>query len=185
MASSSSSSSRPPVSVIFVCLGNICRSPLAEAVFRARTAALPQMGAVDSAATAGYHPGESPDERTLAVLEEHGITGYGHAARTIRPDDFVAFDYVLAMDRQNLRDLLRVRDRVAAAAGGRPVAKTMLFGDFGGTKGEQVADPYYGGRGGFERAYEQMVRFTDGFVQEVLGEGVGGNVGGGSASGKG
>lgn len=83
--------------------------------------------------------------------------------------DFADFDYILAMDRENLQDLQRLALRERQSGGGSKRAQVMLFGDFGGVKGEEVVDPYYGARDGFDVAYRQMVRFTDGFIQQVWG----------------
>ncbi|MCJ1273854.1 hypothetical protein MMC21_001647 [Puttea exsequens] len=163
--------SSTPISVLFVCLGNICRSPMAEAVFRSLTPNHPQISHIDSAGTGAYHAGDSPDPRTMSTLEDNGITDYDHAARKIRAEDFSAFDYILAMDKDNLHDLRRLRERVVKKGDGalaESKGKVVLFGDFGGKKGEQVVDPYYGARNGFEVAYEQMVRFSKGFLKDMV-----------------
>ncbi|KAL8658904.1 MAG: hypothetical protein Q9202_007373 [Teloschistes flavicans] len=158
-----------PVSVLFVCLGNICRSPMAEGVFRSLTKSDKRVGKVDSAGTGAYHEGGPPDSRTVSVLKENGNVDYHHSARKIRTSDFNDFDYILAMDDENLDDLLRLQRHIAKNGGtsGAP-AKVMLFGDFGGSKGEQVIDPYYGARDGFTTAYEQMMRFSKGLIEQVL-----------------
>lgn len=143
---------------------------MAEAVFRSMAKNDPRIDHVDSAGTGAYHAGDSPDLRTMSILEDNGITDYEHAARKIQMADFGRFDYILAMDRENLRDLQRLCLRAAAKGGEQSVGKVMLFGDFGGKKGEEVGDPYYGARDGFEIAYEQMVRFSKGFLQEALEE---------------
>ncbi|KAJ5885179.1 Protein-tyrosine phosphatase low molecular weight mammalian [Penicillium taxi] len=167
-----------PVNVLFVCLGNICRSPMAEGVFRNLADANPIIGEIDSAGTAAYHSLEPPDSRTMSTLRRHGITKYSHAARKVTKDDFLHFDYVLAMDKSNLRDLLDVRDSVIGSrkkTANTKVAEVRLFGDFhedgklhgqvGG--GEVVQDPYYGGANGFEEVYQQTVRFSQGFLEYV------------------
>ncbi|KAG8529566.1 uncharacterized protein KY384_006203 [Bacidia gigantensis] len=168
-AQGTSTSSRP-ISVLFVCLGNICRSPMAEAVFASLTASNPGVARIDSAGTGAYHAGDSPDSRTMDTLAENNINDYDHAARKMVATDFTDFDYILAMDEDNLDDLESMRRRLmkkdSSAASHR--GQLMLFGDFGGKKGEQVVDPYYGARNGFSVAYEQMVRFTTGFVEQVL-----------------
>lgn len=145
---------------------------MAEAVFRSLTHSNPQISRVDSAGTGGYHIGSAPDPRTMATLEENGIGDYEHGARKVQLSDFKDFDYVLAMDRDNLKDLQRLRLRAASkgADDAEGKGRVMLFGDFGGRKGEEVDDPYYGANDGFEIAYEQMVRFSKGFLREVLGE---------------
>lgn len=101
----------------------------------------------------------------MSTLIENGIVDYRHAARKVSVADFVDFDYILAMDRENLSDLLLLMGKKGKGKGNK--AQVMLFGDFGGAKGEEVVDPYYGARDGFDVAYEQMVRFTEGFVKEV------------------
>lgn len=117
--------------------------------------------------------GHSPDPRTMAMLQDNGIVDYVHSARKVQAADFETYDYILAMDNENAYDLLRLKTRViknnhAGYTKEKLSAKVMLFGDFGGKKGEQVADPYYGENNGFGVAYEQMVRFTKGFVAQVL-----------------
>ncbi len=163
--------SAPPISVLFVCLGNICRSPMAEAVFRSLTASDPRLGEIDSAGTGAYHEGDGPDPRTMRTLEDNGIVDYDHAARKVQASDFSTFDYILAMDRDNMHDLRRSRGRAVKKntwAVGEEKGKVMLFGDFGGKKGEQVVDPYYGASNGFGIAHEQMVRFSQGFISQVI-----------------
>ncbi|KAI9730643.1 MAG: hypothetical protein M1818_008125 [Claussenomyces sp. TS43310] len=156
------------LSVLFVCLGNICRSPMGEGVFRSLSSKAPYRGLIsriDSCGTAAYHTGDEPDSRTMSTLEDNGITDYVHAARKVETRDFETFDYIFAMDRSNLRDLQRLQSRKPGSK-----AKVMLFGDFAGAgkRGEEVGDPYYGARDGFEIAYEQCVRFSKNFLQEVL-----------------
>ncbi len=162
----------PPISVLFVCLGNICRSPMAEAVFRSLTCVdHPHIANIDSAGTGAYHAGDPPDPRTMSTLEDNHIVDYDHAARKVRSSDFTTFDYVLAMDEENLHDLQRLRQRILGKdRATQGMGKVVLFGDFGGRPGEEVVDPYYGARNGFEVAYEQMVRFSKGFIEKVLDE---------------
>ncbi|OAA33561.1 low molecular weight phosphotyrosine protein phosphatase [Moelleriella libera RCEF 2490] len=156
-----------PVSVLFVCLGNICRSTMAEGIFQ-NLAKQPQyrdkIGKIDSCGTAAYHAGDEPDSRTMSTLKDNGITDYAHEAR--RTTDFETFDYIFAMDRSNLSDLQHLHK-------GNPdtKAKVMLFGEYSGTgKAEVVSDPYYGGRNGFETAFKQCSRFAKNFLKEVVGE---------------
>lgn len=167
--------------ILFVCLGNICRSTMSEGVFRHLTKSPsphPTVGEIDSCGTGAYHAGDGPDSRTLSTLEDNGITDYDHCARKFRnPDDFDSFDYILAMDRENLSDLVRLKnayERKLRSAGKEEqienLGKVMLFGDFGGRKGEVVIDPYYGGRDGFETAYKQAVRFSEGLLKHLEAE---------------
>lgn len=127
--------------ILFVCLGNICRSPMAEAVFShlIHQQGLDSAFTVDSAGTGAWHAGESADPRTLAVLRDQGIA-YDGRARQLRSQDFQEFDLILAMDRQNLQDIL--------AWPGADKSKVALFGS------KDVADPYYGGPDGFEKMFE-------------------------------
>lgn len=107
-----------------------------------------------------YHAGDDPDDRTMSTLAKHGIHDYTHAARKVRAADFAEFDYLFAMDRSNLSDLQRQAPKNARA-------KVLLFGEYAGTgKAEIVQDPYYGGREGFETAYQQCRRFAENFLRE-------------------
>lgn len=101
----------------------------------------------------------------MSTLSVNGINSYVHTARTIRAGDFSRFDYVFAMDSDNLRDLKALQKRKGASG----KAKVMLFGEFAGQGGlEEVADPYYGSNDGFEIAYEQCMRFSKNFLKEVF-----------------
>ena len=142
---------------------------MAEGVFRNMTRLEKRVGNIDSAGTGAYHEGCPPDPRTMSVLEENGELDYHHSARKVQSSDFKNFDYILAMDDENLVDLLRLQQRLLKKSG--PIAapaKVLLFGDYGGSKGEEVVDPYYGARDGFTIAYEQMTRFSKGFIEQVL-----------------
>jgi protein-tyrosine-phosphatase len=132
--------------VLMVCLGNICRSPMAEAVL----AHLAPEWTVDSAGTGGWHAGERPDPRTLAELERHGIAT-AHRARQVTRADFRAFDRIYAMDRQNLRDLAALRPADATA-------ELRLLGEHDPQGVSEVPDPYYDGPEAFAAVYEQVER---------------------------
>lgn len=149
---------------------------MAEGVFRHITnhPDHPLIAEVDSAGTGGYHTGSSPDPRTMKTLKANGVTKYKHGARKVTAEDFENFHWIFAMDAGNLDDLHSMRDRARrrkakgeSRDGQNVMGKIMLFGDFGGRKGEQVIDPYYGADDGFATAYEQMVRFTDGFLKHL------------------
>ncbi|KAK8190616.1 low molecular weight phosphotyrosine protein phosphatase [Phyllosticta capitalensis] len=174
---------KKPVSVLFVCLGNICRSTMAEGVFRSLTqnASHPLIAQIDSCGTGAYHVGSRPDSRTLMTLNAHGITDYTHKARKFAyPDDFHDFDYIFAMDKENLEDLEDLRERRAKELKGNEAAvanmgQVMLFGAFAGEgrkskQGEVVRDPYYGGNDGFEKAYTQVKRFSENFLKHLEGD---------------
>ncbi|KAF2399561.1 low molecular weight phosphotyrosine protein phosphatase-like protein [Trichodelitschia bisporula] len=168
--SETSAASSKPQSVLFVCLGNICRSPMAEAVFRHLTPSHPLVGEVDSAGTGAWHAGSSPDPRTMRTLQTHGVQ-YSHSARQAVIPDFEEFDWIFAMDRDNLEELESMREKALRRKrkDGKEakLARLMLFGDWGGSPGEVVIDPYYGGNDGFDVAYEQMVRFSKGFLKAL------------------
>ena len=143
---------RSKTSVLFVCLGNICRSPLAEGVFRnlVQEPGLEGDFEIDSAGTGAWHVGEPPDRRSASVAAAHGIELDG-TARQLEAEDLRDFDYVIAMDRDNLRAIERTRDRASGDAA------VHLLREFDPRGGEEVPDPYYGGPGGFENVF-QMVR---------------------------
>ena len=136
--------------ILFVCLGNICRSPTAEAVLRSLAAReAPEMTLeVDSAGTAAYHVGEPPDPRTRQAAARRGYDLSALRARVVEPSDFERFDLILAMDRENLRVLRR-----RAPAGAQQ--RLRLFLEFAPEAGpEDVPDPYYGGPNGFEEVLD-------------------------------
>ncbi|TGJ79021.1 hypothetical protein E0Z10_g9741 [Xylaria hypoxylon] len=165
MATTVSAPNGDKISVLFVCLGNICRSTMAEGVFRsiAKDPSSPYynlIGTVDSCGTGGYHIGDEPDSRTLSTLRDNGITNYRHEARQLRDSDFKKFDYIFAMDNSNHSD---IRRRFKKLDGQK--AKVMLFGEFSGTgRKEAIQDPYYIGGDSFEKTYEQCRRFSDNFL---------------------
>ncbi len=151
------------VKVLFVCLGNICRSPLAEGVFRelVRRAALEGRIATDSCGTQGYHVGEAPDRRACAAALERGVDIGDLRARTVKAEDFAAFDYVLAMDRGNRRDIEALRP-----PGSR--AHLALLLDYAPELGvREVPDPYYGGWEGFERVLDMVEAGARGLLAEI------------------
>lgn len=144
------------------------RSTMAEGVFRSLTKSHPRIGQVDSAGTGAYHTLDPPDDRTMATLRKHKITDYDHGARQVQAGDFDKFDYIFAMDQYNLRDLQRVQRRVESK-GQKSRAQLMLFGEFGGGKTpEEVIDPYYGANNGFDIVFEQVSRFSNNFLQQVV-----------------
>ena len=146
--------------VLFVCLGNICRSPTAEAVFRTVLArAAPELSIeVDSAGTGDYHLGEPPDLRAQAAARRRGYDMSGLRARLIEASDFERFDLILAMDRANLADLQR-----RAPAPLRPRVKLLL--EFASDLDEtEVPDPYYGGATGFEQVLDLVEAAAHGLI---------------------
>lgn len=157
-----SESGSTPLSVLFVCLGNICRSPLAEGVFLhlVRDEGLSERFEVDSAGTGSWHIGERPDPRSVAVAASHGVVLPG-CARQVRPDDFDRFDVIVAMDRENLRNLERMSPNGTRA-------RLHLLREFdpeGG--GDEVPDPYFGGDHGFENVYRMVHRSCARLLEEL------------------
>ncbi|MBE1710477.1 MULTISPECIES: low molecular weight protein-tyrosine-phosphatase [Mesorhizobium] len=141
---------KPINSILFVCLGNICRSPLAEGVFRTVWAERGQGRhmLLDSAATSGWEVGSAPDPRSIAVAMRHGIDISGQRARKVLREDFSRFDLILGMDRSNVADLRALapaRDRV------------HLFLEFAHGQARDVPDPYYDGPEAFAEVY-RMIR---------------------------
>ena len=152
--------------VLFVCMGNICRSPTAEGVFRrlVRDEGLENEIEIDSAGTGGWHVGEPPDARATDAAHRRGIELAG-AARQFAPADFDRFDLILAMDEENRRDLLRV------APGDEARAKVRLFREFdpasNGSGDLDVPDPYFGGEQGFEHVLDLVDAAARGLLDEI------------------
>lgn len=138
-------------SVLFVCLGNICRSPTAEAVFRARAGTTDIK--IDSAGTGAWHAGESPDPRSRAEGERRGYSFTGQAARKVRIRDFYDFDFILAMDASNLSDLKDIEPHDGTAT------VSLFLPD-----GSDVPDPYYGGPDGFEHVVDLIETASDHWI---------------------
>ena len=151
-----------PFRILFVCLGNICRSPTAEGVLRhAIVEEAPELEVeIDSAGTAGYHVGDPPDPRTQRASLRRGIDLSGLRARRVVPGDFSKFDLILAMDRQNLHDLTSLRP---AGSTGR----LRLFMEYAPDSGLDVPDPYYGDESAFERTLDLTTQAARGLVAEL------------------
>jgi protein-tyrosine phosphatase len=149
--------------VLFVCMGNICRSPTAEGVFRAhvRRHAPGLEIEIDSAGTHAYHVGEPPDPRTIAAATRRGIDLTGLRARQVQDDDFERFDLILAMDRRNHATLLE-----RSPPGHRERIRTLL--EFAGkTTLVDVPDPYYGGAKGFDDVLDLVESAAEGLLAEI------------------
>ena len=149
-------------SILFVCLGNICRSPLAEGVFAHLAKQADVDIRIDSAGTGSWHVGERPDSRALAVARAHGIELPGHARR-VSSSDMHEFDYVIAMDENNLTHL------AALGRSCRGSARLHLLREFDPDAGpdRDVPDPYYGGRRGFEECFGIVERSCRGLLERL------------------
>jgi protein-tyrosine phosphatase len=134
-------------SVLFVCLGNICRSPLAEAAFRREAQRLGLEVEIDSAGTGDWHIGYPPDPRAAEVASRNGIDISHLRARQVTSDDFFRFDHVVALDSKNLADLERLKPE------GAPAQVSLLLDHVEGREGQAVADPYYGEAKYFDLAW--------------------------------
>lgn len=154
------------ISVLLVCTGNICRSPTAEGVMRARAEArgLGDRVRIASAGTHDYHVGEAPDPRSVRHAAERGYDLSDLRASQVSPEDFGAYDYILAMDRGHLRILKSMAPREARSRVG-------LFLDASARwKGEDVPDPYYGGTEGFRQVLDMVEEASDGWLDRIEGE---------------
>ena len=151
------------VSVIFVCMGNICRSPTAEAVFRKAVdeAGLSDKFMIDSAGTIDYHAGKAPDTRAQRAAQRRGYDMSGLRARLVEEGDFYRFDYVLAMDKENLSVLQRLAPLDSET-------KAQLFLEYARNHSvREVPDPYYGGSDGFERVLDMVEDAAEGLLQHI------------------
>jgi len=151
------------VKVLFVCMGNICRSPTAQGVFAhlVENQGLTAQIQIDSAGTHAYHVGEPPDARAMQAARKRSIELGGQRARRVTGDDFLDFDYVLAMDRNNYDDLMSLCPPDHQS-------KLHLFLDFASTLEEdEVPDPYYGGITGFDRVLDLIEQASQGLLAEI------------------
>jgi protein-tyrosine phosphatase len=146
---------------LFVCMGNICRSPLAQGVFEdvLRREGLEGEVFVDSAGTGRWHVGEPPDERALSAASLRGLDISTQRARQVRPEDCATFDYILTMDEENYR-------MVTSLCQGRAVVRPFL--DFAKNSPErEVPDPYYGGPDGFERVLDLVEEASEELLEDI------------------
>ncbi|MDT0508855.1 low molecular weight protein-tyrosine-phosphatase [Novosphingobium sp. MMS21-SN21R] len=149
-------------SILFVCLGNICRSPLAEAALRKRAVEAGVAMTIDSAGTGDWHVGRPPDPRAQETALRHGLDISSYRARVVTPEDFHKFGHIFALDPQNLKDLHRIEPS-------RHIAELRLLMDLvPGRKGTAVIDPYYGDEDDFEQAWADVDAAAEALVRRYL-----------------
>lgn len=151
--------------IAMICMGNICRSPIAEHVLRTKAESFGLAIEVESAGTGGWHAGDPADHRAAAVLRDNGYS-YSHRAQQIKADWFERFDLLLVMDNDNLRNVLQLAPDSA-------VEKVKLLRDFDPTSpaGSEVPDPYYGGEQDFKETLRLVEAAVDGLLAELFGVG--------------
>lgn len=148
--------------ILLVCLGNICRSPMAEGILRAKVMERRLPITTDSAGTGDYHVGEAPDKRAIAAMKRQGIDITDLRARQFIAADFQRFDAILAMDAENLRNMLRLAPDVQLAR------KARLIMDHAPAHPERsVPDPYFGGDAGFDEVYRMLDQACDNLLDEL------------------
>ncbi|KAI3636602.1 hypothetical protein MIR68_005291 [Amoeboaphelidium protococcarum] len=149
--------------ILFVCLGNICRSPMAEAVMKHLVDKNGSQSEVevDSAGTSSYHIGSSPDHRTIKVCKSNGVK-VEHRARQLVDEDFQRFDYILCMDDSNLSNVKQHASNVANSK-----AQIQLLGSYDPQGQKIIVDPYYGDMSDFEVNFQQCLRSCENFMKQV------------------
>lgn len=147
--------------VLMVCLGNICRSPLAEGILKSKVASTKVT--VDSAGTANYHIGKGPDPRSIATAASYNIDITDQRARQFTVEDFDEFDHIFAMDKENYKNI------IALARNKSDIDKVALMLDILNVpETKEVPDPYYGGDQGFEDVYKLLDKSTDLVIKRIL-----------------
>jgi protein-tyrosine phosphatase len=137
--------------VVFVCLGNICRSPLAEGAFRREAELIGLDAETDSAATRDWHEGKAPDRRSIAVARKNGVDISSHRARPLRSEDFARFTHIIGMDRANLKAIADM------APAGHGAHLSLLLDHAPGRAGQEIDDPWAGRAADFERCWAEVL----------------------------
>lgn len=149
--------------IMMVCLGNICRSPLAEGILQHKINKLGLDWEVASSGTAGYHVGALPDSRSMEVAQRNGVDISYQRSQQFNPSQLDEYDFILAMDIQNYEDIL------SYCATEKQRQKVQLIMDYGDDPNvQEVPDPYYGGQDGFTNVYDMLNEATEGFLQTMI-----------------
>ncbi len=162
-----------PLRVVFVCLGNICRSPLAEGIFAHKVAQVGQAHrfSIDSAGTSAYHVGEAPDPGSIRVARKHGIDIGAQRSRQFVREDLERWDYLIAMDRNNHRDMMRMMPNTETWRGRLWLARNFELDEDGAGFDQDVPDPWGGGVGGFAQVYQILDTCCDHLMTHLLRQG--------------
>lgn len=145
--------------ILMVCLGNICRSPLAEGILKNKAKNLDLI--IDSAGTANYHVGKSPDIRSIEIAEKHGVDIKNQIARQFTKNDFINFDVIYAMDKQNYYDIIE------KASSKLEIEKVKLILSESNINLDCVPDPYYGGKNGFNDVYRMLDEACEKIINNI------------------
>lgn len=145
--------------ILMVCLGNICRSPLAEGILKSKVDGSKVL--VESAGTGGFHIGEPPDQRSIEVAQKHGIDITYQRCRKFTKNDFARFDHIFVMDKNNYRDV------VALAETPEDRKKVRLLLEHAGEGPIEVPDPYYGGRDGFQKVFDMIDKACESIAAQL------------------
>ena len=146
--------------ILMICLGNICRSPLAEGILRSK---ISKKNTVDSAGTCGWHAGELPDKRSVAIAKSKGLDITNQRARQFKISDFDTFDCIYVMDKSNYKDVIALAPSETAKS-----KVKMILNELYPEKNTDVPDPYYGGQDGFENVYNMLDQACDVIASKLL-----------------
>jgi protein-tyrosine phosphatase len=146
--------------ILMICLGNICRSPLAEGILRSK---ISKKNTVDSAGTGGWHAGELPDKRSVAIAKSKGLDITNQRARQFKISDFDTFDCIYVMDKSNYKDVIALAPNETAKS-----KVKMILNELYPEKNTDVPDPYYGDQDGFENVYNMLDQACDVIASKLL-----------------
>lgn len=150
-----------------VCLGNICRSPLADGLLRKKVADHKLNVEVDSAGTSSYHAGNAPDKRMILTANHRGISIENLKARAFKKSDFTDFDHIYVMDKSNLEDVLELTENESQAS-----KVSLILNEINPTSDAEVPDPYFGGQDGFAQVYDLLNEATDQIIEKLKNKGI-------------